>query len=33
MYVGQWPTFRGPEILEDILMEECWTEDIDSVWY
>ena len=34
MYVGQWPTFRGPVILtylEDILMEECWTEDIDSV--
>ena len=32
MYVGQWPTFHGTVILtyiEDILMEECWTEDID----
>ena len=29
--MGQWPTFRGPVILtylEDVLMEECWTEDI-----
>ena len=29
MYVSKWPTLRGPVILtylEDILMEECWTE-------
>ena len=36
MYVGQWPTFCGPVVLtylEDILMEDCWIEDIDSVWH
>ena len=36
MYVGQQPTFRGPVIvtyLEDVVMKECWTEDIDSVWH
>ena len=34
MYVGQWPTFYGWMILsclEDLLMQECCTEDIDSV--
>ena len=32
MYLVQWPTFHGPVIpsyLEDFLVEECCTEDID----
>ena len=34
--IGISDPFHGPVILtylEDILMEECWTEDIDSVWH
>ena len=32
--MGQWPTFHGPVILlylEDYLMDEWWSEDIDLV--